>query len=353
MRPEQWSTLKTVAKGGRVDGVPVALIVDSPWLPGYAGIGHLEYYLNPEAWFQANLRFAREFPDAIPVPSWWVEYGMAIEPSAVGNRIHFRTNQTPGQSAMMTSLDDIDRLCPVNPKTDGLMPFALERYRMHKSRIQDAGYTIPLATARGPLCLASYLRGLTPLMMDLIEDPDGVHRLLKFATETVIHWLQAQVETLGETIEGIFLLDDIPGMLSRQAYLEFADPYMRQICAAFPADWVKIYHNDANIRPFLSDLGNCGFDVLNWTHNIDVTEARQKIGERVCLMGNVAPLDLGVRGTPDVVRRAACEVLEKSGGKGLILSLGGGVSPGMPTRNIHALLEAGKSFEFSSVSAAQ
>jgi uroporphyrinogen-III decarboxylase len=345
MRPEQWQTFKFVAKGGLRAHAPVALIVDSPWIPGFVGVGHFDYYLDPETWFQANLQVAREFPDVIPVPSWWIEYGMAIEPSALGNRIHFRPDQPPGQSPILARLEDVGQFSPVNPETDGLMSFALRLYRMHKRRILDAGYTIPLATARGPLCLAAYLRGITALMMDLVEDPERVHRLLDFTTRTVVRWLEAQVEAIGETVEGIFILDDIPGMLSRKAYLEFAHPYLQRICAAFPAGWVKIYHNDANIRPFLTDLGSTGFDVLNWTHNVDVRLAREKLGEKICLMGNLPPLDMGVRGTPEHVAAAARDVLGKSGGRGIILSVGGGVSPGMPRENIHAMVAAAREFE--------
>lgn len=345
MRPEQWETFKLAARGSHPGRVPVALIVDSPWMPGYAGVGHLDYYLDPESWFQVNLRIMQEFPEVIFLPSWWIEYGMAIEPSALGSRIHFRPDQPPGQSPALARLEDVERLSPVDPFADGLMAFALRRYQLQKARIFDAGYTIPLATARGPLCLAAFLRGMTELMVDLIDDPAGVHRLLDFSTRTVIHWLQAQVEAIGETVEGIFLLDDIPGLLSRRMYLEFAHPYLQQICAAFPAEWVKIYHNDANIRPFLPDLDACGFDVLNWSHQIDVCEAREKLGGRMCLMGNVAPLNLGVRGTSHDVRQAALEVLQKSGSGRTILSLGGGVSPGMPRENIMALVEAARSYQ--------
>ncbi|MEN6601020.1 MAG: uroporphyrinogen decarboxylase family protein [Bryobacteraceae bacterium] len=345
MRLEQWNTFKLAAKGGHPDRAPVALIVDSPWIPGFAGVAHLEYYVDPETWFRANLRITREFPDVIPVPSWWAEYGMAIEPSALGSRVHFRNDQPPGLSPILATREDIERLAPVNPESDGLMPFALQLYHMQKSRIMDAGYTIPLVAARGPLCLASYLRGVTELMMDLVEDPEWVHRFLEFTTTTVIRWLRAQADVIGKTVEGILVLDDIPGMLSKRSYLEFAHPYLRRICEAFPSDWVKIYHNDANTRPFLTELGECGFDVLNWTHRIDVREAREKIGDKVCLMGNVAPLDVGVRGTSDVVHQAAREVLHNSGGKGLILSVGGGVSPGMPVANIQALVDAAREFD--------
>lgn len=340
MRPDQWDTIKRAALGQPLPRIPVALIIDSPWLPGYAGVSHLDYYLDPECWFQVNLRFAREFPEVIPVPSWWVEYGMAIEPSVLGNRIHFFRDQPPGQTATLRRLADVEAWQPVNPHTDGLMAFALHLYRIQAPRIRQAGYILPLVTARGPLCLASFLRGVTEFMMDLTEDPEGAHRLLDFATNTVIRWLEAQAEVLGNEVEGLFLLDDIPGMLSKRMYLEFAHPYLKRICDAFPADWIKIYHNDANIRPFLADLAASGFHVLNWTHNIDVREARQKLGGGICLMGNVAPLELGVRGTAEQVKAAAMQVLEGAGDRGIILSVGGGVSPGMPRENVRALLEA-------------
>jgi uroporphyrinogen decarboxylase len=265
---------------------------------------------------------------------------MAIEPSAFGNRIHFWPDQPPAQSAVLKRIEDADALAPANPAADGLMPLALQLYRRHRQRIFDAGYIIPMVAARGPLCLASFLRGVPEFMVDIVENPEAAHKLLAITTQTIVDWLSAQAEAIGDTVEGILVLDDVVGFLSLNLYREFAHPYLKQICDAFPAGWVKIYHNDANVRPFLSDLPDTGFDVLNWSHKIDVAQAREKTGGRICLMGNVAPLDLGVRGTPESVREAARAVIEKSNGSGLILSLGGGVSPGMPKENLLALAEA-------------
>jgi uroporphyrinogen decarboxylase len=47
-----------------------------------------------------------------------------------------------------------------------------------------------------------------------------------------------------------------------------------------------------------------------------------------------------VRGTPEEVREATLDVLEGAGGEGMILSVGGGTSPGMPRENILAMLDA-------------
>ncbi len=141
------------------------------------------------------------------------------------------------------------------------------------------------------------------------------------------------------------MLDDIVGFLSRKHYLEFAHPYLQRVFDAFPREWVKVYHNDANIRPMLEDLAEVGFDVLNWGKTLDIAEVRRRTGGRLCLMGNVNPLEIGTRGTPEEVRTATREVLDKSGGRGFILSVGGGVSPGMPGANIRAMIEALREFQ--------
>ena len=95
----------------------------------------------------------------------------------------------------------------------------------------------------------------------------------------------------------------------------------------------------------MSDLAGAGFDLLNWPPGIPFTEARQKTGGRLRLMGNVGPLDPGVRGTPAEVKAAALDVLDQAAGEPFILSLGGGVSPGMPREHIAALAEAAREFD--------
>lgn len=340
MRPQQWIEFKRAAKREPGAEVPVSLIVDSPWIPGYAGIGHLDYFLDPEVWFQANLKVAQDFPEVIPFPSWWIEYGMAAEPSGLGGRISFHSDQTPSMTATLRRLEDLDGMAPMDPWRDGFMALTLHRYQMQRQRILDAGYTLPVVTARGPLCTAAFAYDVNNLMTAVMDDPEGVHRLLAYVTDGIIAWLKAQAEAIGPSVEGILILDDVVGFLSKSAYDEFAAPYLTKIRSSFPADWVAVYHNDAAVKQFLEKLPDTGFDVLNFSHKVDIAEAIRKTGGRMTMMGNVSPLELGVRGTPEAVKAAAREVLEKTGGRNLILSLGGGVSPGMPAANIQALVEA-------------
>src|SRR6187200_47084 len=347
MLPEQWETYKRAAKLEKVDKIPMAMIVDSPWIPGYYNIKHMDYYLNPDLWFETNLKMMKEFPDIIFVPSWWMEYGMAAEPSILGAKIKFWQDNTPSEYHRLDRLEDIDQLPEYEVECDGFAALTLHRYKMHKQQILDLGYILPFVTARGPLCTAGFVRSTTNLMVEIVEKPEECHKLIDLCTNVVIDWLKAQHKVLGDTVEGIFVLDDIVGFINEEHYLEFAHPYLKRICDAFPKDWVKLYHNDAEVDACLNHLPDAGFNVLNWGKQKDIREVKARVGDRMCLMGNVNPLEIAVRGTPAEVHAATLDVLEGARGEGMILSVGGGVSPGMPRENILAMRHALDQFNAS------
>lgn len=349
MLPHQWETFKRAARREKMDKVPMALIVDSPWIPGYLGISHMDYYLDPELWFQSNLTIMRDYPDVIFIPSWWIEYGMAAEPSVLGTKIKFWPDNTPSAYDALHRLEDVDKFPEYEVEADAFAALTLHRYKMARPRIEKAGYTLPVVTARGPLCTAGFVRGTMNLMTDLVDDPKGTHTLIDLCTRVVIDWLKAQRSVLGDSVEGFLLLDDIVGFINEDHYLEFAHPYLTRICDAFPKEWVKIYHNDAEVDACLDHLPDCGFTVLNWGKQKDIREVKRRVGDRMCLMGNVNPLEIAVRGTPGEVKHATRDVLEGSGGEGIILSVGGGVSPGTPGANIRAMLEALEEFNVARV----
>ncbi len=352
MRQEAWEAFKQVALSRDQESdqsrsltgknrVLSALIVDSPWLPGFTGISHLDYFTLPEQWMRANLYIEDHFPDVIFLPGFWVEYGMATEPSAFGCKITWWKDSPPSIHPTLRDISDVSHLSVPNPREDGLMPLVLNLYQHFEKILKERGHPIKMVAARGPLALAAHLRGLTELLMDLKLSPGETKELLEITTQTVILWLQAQMDHLSE-IEGIMVLDDIVGFLSPADYLEFAHPYLSRIFSSF-GDLVKVYHNDAKINHLLENLANTGFHVLNFSHTLDMGEVWQRVGRRICLMGNVPPLEVLTRGNPEEVKSFALQCIRKTdGGKNLILSAGGGVSPGTPAQNIEALVEASR-----------
>ena len=223
----------------KLDKIPMAMIVDSPWIPGYLGIKHMDYFLDPELWFQSNKKINEEFPDIIMVPSWWMEYGMAAEPSALGAKIKFWADNTPSEYHTLYHIEDLEKFPEYEVENDAFMAMTLHRMRMHRQRIADLGEVQPFVTSRGPMCTAGFVRGTTDLMIDLVEKPEWAHKLLDLTTRLTIDWLKAQVKAMGNQAEGIFILDDIVGFVNEEHYKEFCHPYLKRICDAFPADWGK------------------------------------------------------------------------------------------------------------------
>jgi len=339
MNSYQWSIVKKCANMEELNQVPVGLIVDSPWIPGYVGISTIDYFAMPDKWLDANMKIIEEFPEIIFLPGFWVEYGMATEPSGFGCKINFYPDRTPTINHIINSPEEAEDIPIPDPRTDGLMPFVLNIYRNIEPRVKDLGRCIKVVAARGPLTIASHIMGVTNFLIGLKTDPANTHKLLKKTAALTRNRLEAQAEVLSE-VEGIMVLDDIVGFLSQEDYLEFAHPYLKEIFTAFP-QCIKMYHNDSDNVVCFSYLEDLSINIFNFTHLQDITRVRQLVGEKICLLGNIPPLDVLTNGTPDKVEEAARDCLHQHGGKaGIILSAGGGTSPGTPGENIHALIKA-------------
>jgi uroporphyrinogen decarboxylase len=352
MNTAKWEIIKRCARGEDIGSVPVALIVDSPWIPGYLGISTLDYLTVPEVWLEANLQVERAFPEAIFLPGFWVEFGMTAEPSAFGGKVSFYADKTPVAHPWISQIEDAARLSPPHPLTDGFMPVILNVYRRTEPRVIDAGHVIKMVAARGPLTVATHLMGVTNFLLALKLQPGDTHRLLRTTTTLTRTWLEAQAGAL-RGVEGILVLDDIAGFLSPKDYLEFAHPYLREIFDAFPGA-VKMFHNDTDNPVSYRFLQGLGIHVFNFTHLQPIANVRELVGPDVCLMGNVPPLEVLAQGTPELVRQRVRECLAAHGSRSrLLLSAGGGVSPGTPGTNLAALIDAVKAFEAGQGSAAQ
>ncbi len=349
MTAEQWDGFKAAALTGRTGkkgGVPAALIIDSPWIPGFAGITHMDYYTMPDAWLKANLEVEARFPGMTFLPGFYVEYGMTAEPSAFGAVTVWEECGTPSVRPVMADISNVARLQVPDPRTDGLMPSVLNYYKHAEKTLAETGRHIRMVSARGPFAIAGHLRGVTELMIDIKLNPKPARQLLDITTQTVIAWLKAQASVLAG-VEGILVMDDIVGFLSPDDYREFAHPLLTKIFAAFP-DLVKVYHNDARTDHILEGLAETGFHVFNFSYNHDIGDVKRRIGDKVRLLGNVPPLDVLVNGRPEEVAASAKACMEKTGGEGIILSAGGCVSIGTPAGNIDALAAAAQQFSLCS-----
>lgn len=338
MTRDQWALFRRCARCEAVGRVPAALIVDSPWIPGHLGLSTLDYLTVPEVWLEANLAVERAFPDVLFLPGFWVEMGMAAEPSGFGCRVTFHPNQPPTVHPAVESGAAFAQLALPDPRADGLMPVILNYYRRLAPRIRDAGHEVRMVAARGPLTVATHVLGVSNFLLELKLNPAVTHRILRQTTALVRTWLEAQAEAVPD-VEAILVLDDIAGFLSPKDYLEFAHPYLKEVFDAFPGA-LKMFHNDTDNPTSYGQFRHLGIHLFNFTHLQPIAQVRERLGPNVCLVGSVPPLDTLVRGTPDDVRTAAQACLDAlPDRRGLLLSAGGGTSPDTPAANIRALAE--------------
>jgi uroporphyrinogen decarboxylase len=337
------------------DQVPVAACISSQYICARSGVNMHDYLYDPQIKLKVQCAFQDEHPDILLVPGIYPDFGCGVlEPSAFGCKLVQCENNplTPqpvcprawrAQPGEGTLQDVIDSKNP-DPGKDGLLPQVLAQYRYYwehldRRYIEGFGYLDGFAFAMGPVETAALVIGYENFLMGLNDSPRLIERLLDKMTEFTISWLRTQEQVNGK-LKRIYLLDHMPARVGPDAFEEFVFPYLARVCAAF-SDAIKIYHicekRIAHVLPRLADMG---IDVLYFA--ADISQVKAALGGRVCLMGNLNPIELLLRASPqqivDEARRCLSIAADPDGG--YILAPSGAFIPGTSKENIRAVLEA-------------
>lgn len=338
MTDAQWTKLLDVVDGKASARPPVGFIIDCPWLPNWFGSRILDYFTNEDVWFAANRKAIETFPEATFLPGFWSEFGMCTEPSAFGSKCVFYENEFPFAEKIIHEVAQIDELTEPNPRTDGLLPFMLNRLKSAQHRIEDLGHAIRFSVSRGPLNVATFLMGTTEFLMAMKTEPAQAHKLLRLITNFLKNWHELQRETF-PGIDGIFLLDDIVGFIGEADFKEFGLPYFKELYS--PDVRVKFFHNDAECAKSIGYYPEIGINLYNPGVFNTLSELREMSCRWLALLGNIPPRDVLARGSPAEVRAAVKTLLaENTDHSRLMLSCAGGMPPGVSTENVKAFIDA-------------
>jgi uroporphyrinogen-III decarboxylase len=343
MTNKEWVDLLAIVNGESRDEKAIGFIIDSPWLPGWTNIPTLDYYTSDDVWWETNMKAINTFPEVTFLPGFWSEYGMCTEPSAFGSRLVWYNENLPHAEKVIHATEDIEKLTVPNVKTDGLLPFVINRLKILEPKMAEHGHAIKFAVTRGPLNIATFLMGTTEFMMLMTMEPDKAHLLLEKITQFICDWVKRQKECF-PTIEGILLLDDIVGFVGEEECREFVVPYIKRAYEAIDAS-IRFFHNDAFGLVCAPMLKEMGVNLFNFAFDHTINEIRNLAGPEVALLGNLPPRDVLGAGSPESVYRATQSMIREVTDKSRIIwSCGGGIPQNVPTENIKAFIAAVKDY---------
>ena len=251
--------------------------------------------------------------------------------------------------------DILPATCNYLPATDA----ALEALREHgyraKGRMQvllDAigavkshfGDTV-CVTGRtaAPFSSVTLAFGISETLVLLIERPGFVHEAANFFEEYQIRF---GLDQIAAGADAIWFGDcNASGhLISPETYREFAMEPARRVSEAYKeAGCVVIYHASEELPATVDLQADAGFSILSVGPGIDIEEARRIVGDRVCLCGNVDPLAVLARGTPEQVRDEVRRVVTRvSRHGGHVLNSGEMVPRDTPEANIEAFMQAAR-----------
>lgn len=330
--------MRAFAAGGKIDRIPcIPLIGDHACR--LIGVSVSRYSLSAELMAEAQIAAFRKYrPDSVGIGPGL--FGIA---EAMGTRLKFPEDGMPYVSEpVLKDYADFDRLSPADPHRDGRLPLYLEALKLINEQIGDqvgGGSSVG-----GPFTAAASLRGTENFLKDLRKNPEMAHRLLQLVTVSALRYIDAVCDlglkpSIAEpTASGT--------LISAKQFREFAKPYLKMY-----ADRIiersgsgHTLHICGDTGRIWSDMADIGASVLSLDNQIDLAEAKKAVGDRVCLMGNVQPIETLMKGTRDQVHAEARECLRKAhdNPKGYILSSGCGVPLDTPPENVVALMEAAR-----------
>lgn len=326
MTDPQWDYLLRILDGEVFDPLPVGFLVDGPWVSELAGASLMDYFGDGDLWLRANLEAQQRFPDVLWLPGFWAEYGMISNPPSFGAKCIWPEDGFPTCEHILRGYDDIADLPQPNVRTDGLLPFIIQRLDRYQSEIEKAGHRYRFASSHGPLTIASYLLGYSEFFIGMAENPQAIHQLLHSATQFVIDWVGYQKEKYPD-IDGILVLDDLIGFIGEKDFEQFVKPYMTEIFSSLDVS-VRFLHNDAAGMITAGHLERMGVNLFNFSFEHDVNEIRDRAGDQVTLMGNIPPRDVLGAGSCEDVRQSVAQLLGSVADKRRLIVSGGGFTPG-------------------------
>lgn len=196
------------------------------------------------------------------------------------------------------------------------------------------------AGVTGPFSQVCFLMGLERVMLATIDDPAGLHRAIAKRLPLALQWIEEMAALdpaciwIGEGLAS-------SSLISPKTYREFVLPYEKAMAEKIHQVGVpSVLHICGKLNPALDLIPETHINCLEADWQVDLAEAKARIGDRVCLKGNLNTTTLVSRG-PDEIYEISRQAIEAAAaGGGFVLSSGCALGRDTPPENVDAMAQA-------------
>lgn len=338
MTPKERMT--AFAEGKEIDRIPVTAFIGEHSCR-LAGVKVSDYHRSVDVMVEVEIKCFRKYR----TDSSGVGPGLLGIPEAMGTKLSYPDYNSPYvEEPAIKDWSSFNLISKADPYKDGRLPLFLEALKKLEDEIGDE---VSLGSfIGGPITMAAALRGTENFLRDLIKNKEMAHKLLQLVTESGICYIDA-VSKLGYPVG---IADPVASLsvISKGLFREFAYPYITQLvehiiekCGAPP-----MLHICGKTSMVWSDMVETGAGIISIDNIEDLAKAKEEIGKRVCLHGNIPPIDVFMKGSTLDVKEAVKDCLRKAYDSpgGYILAPGCALAIDTPFENVEALMDAARDY---------
>jgi uroporphyrinogen decarboxylase len=263
-------------------------------------------------------------------------------PHAMGLGLQFETGEGPVIQRPVRTFADVGKLGVPDPQQE--LRYVMEAVTLIRRELNGS---VPLIGFAGsPWTVGTYCveggssRDFARIKGMMYDDPQSLHALLNILTQATIHYLNAQIAA---GVQAVMIFDTWGSALSPAHYREFSLQYMEQIVAGLTREaegrLVPRIVFTKGAGNLLTEMAKLDCEALGVDWMTDLAQARQLVGDRKALQGNLDPCALYAQ--PTQIREQVARVLASYGrGHGHVFNLGHGIHPTIPPDHAAAMIKA-------------
>ena len=201
------------------------------------------------------------------------------------------------------------------------------------------------------ICLPASWFSPEDFCLQWADNPDLLKLLVEVAAERLNPFIEKACQ-LGVDAFWIIGGEYVTVQLGPEAFEVLIKPYDRELVDIIHKyGGIAHYHNHGNVARFLEDFVDLDIDVIAPLEappcgDIDLTDAKRRIGDEMCLMGNIDDMMVLSSAGVEEVKEIGRKCIESAGTAGYIL---GGTDSGtfneIAARNFIALVDVSKEYQ--------